>query len=66
MPADPETCSHQNVQQGLEFLNEPARQCPDCGTWLEQDYEESFDGEEEIISFWLNAVDPPRILQVKT
>lgn len=53
------TCDHERVPQGYEHLNEPPRQCPDCQAWLDQQYEESFDGEDESQWFWLEEVPAP-------
>jgi hypothetical protein len=53
---DPSSCSHEKMELGFEFLCAPARQCPDCGAWLDEEYEESFDGEEESCWFWLKEV----------
>ncbi len=58
MPADAD-CSHDKLELGFDHLNGEARQCPDCGVWFVEEYEESFDGEEESYWFWLAEVPAP-------
>jgi hypothetical protein len=54
---DPHTCSHEALELGFDHLGGPARQCPGCGVWFIEEYEESFDGEEE--NCWFSLVEVP-------
>jgi len=56
---DPDRCSHRLLPEGYDFLCEPPRQCPECGLWLDAEYDESWDGEEEQQHFWLTPTSPP-------
>ena len=58
--ADPQSCSHEALERGFDHLCAPPRRCPDCGLWLEEEYEESFDGEDEQCWFWLKEVPAPQ------
>jgi hypothetical protein len=54
--AAPDDCEHTKMPHGFEHLNEPARQCQDCGAWLCEEWEEAGDGDGW---FWFSRAEQP-------